>query len=575
MSTTSVETNATEPAAAKAGEELFERHRETLEGALEAIATRGYWSPYPELPKAYGEEAPAAGLQTFKDMLGQRLPLEQPSTGDWVGEERSPYGFELGVTYPRADVDALIAAASGALPGWRAAGVGARTGVALEILARLNVRSHEIAHAVMHTTGQAFPMAFQAGGPHAQDRGLEAVAYAYQAMSAVPEEALWEKPQGKRPPLRMRKRFTIAPRGLALVIGCNTFPTWNGYPGLFASLVTGNPVIVKPSSRAILPLAITVAVAREVLSEAGFSPDGVSLAVGGPGERIAAVLAKRPEIRVIDYTGSTAFGEWLEWEAHQAVVFTEKAGVNPIVIDSTDAYRGMLSNIAFTLSLYSGQMCTTPQNIFVPRDGIDTDEGHRSFDELTSDLGSAIDELLSDPGRATAILGAIANQGVLDRLESAGELGHLALASKAIEHPEHPEAVVRTPALVTVDRSDDSVAETEHFGPISLLIKTSGTDVSLDAFRRSVREHGAITAGVYSTSEEVRSAAEQAALEAGVALSFNLTDGVYVNQSAAYSDFHATGLNPAANASLTDLAFVTPRFHIVQTREHLADEPEA
>lgn len=563
MSTTSVETT-----------DLLERHRETLEGALEAIATRGYWTPYSEFPKAYGDDAPVAGLQAFKETLSQRFSLEQPSTGDWVGDERSPYGFELGVTYPHADVDGLIAAALAALPAWRDAGVEARTVVVLEILARLNARSHEIAHAVMHTTGQAFPMAFQAGGPHAQDRGLEAVAYAYQAMSAVPREALWEKPQGKRPPLRMRKRFTVTPRGVALMIGCNTFPTWNGYPGLFASLVTGNPVIVKPSSRAILPLAITVAVARDVLSEAGFSADTVSLAVGGPEERLASTLAKRPEIRVIDYTGSSEFGEWLEREAAQAAVFTEKAGVNPIVIDSTDAYRGMLANLAFTLSLYSGQMCTTPQNIFLPRAGIETDEGHRGFDELASDLGAAIDELLSDPARACAILGAIANAGVLDRLEHAGELGDLRLASKAVEHPEHPEAVVRTPALVAVDRADDPVIETEHFGPVSLLIPTDGTEASLEVFGRTVRGHGAITAGVYSTSEDVVRAAERVGLEAGVALSFNLTDGVYVNQSAAYSDFHATGLNPAANASLTDLAFVTPRFHVVQSREHLADEPE-
>ena len=42
-------------------------------------------------------------------------------------------------------------------------------------LHRLNRRSFEIANAVMHTTGQGFMMAFQAGGPHAQDRGLEAV----------------------------------------------------------------------------------------------------------------------------------------------------------------------------------------------------------------------------------------------------------------------------------------------------------------------------------------------------------------------------------------------------------------
>ena len=80
--------------------------------------------------------------------------------------------------------------------------------------------------------------------------------------------ARWEKPQGKNPPLVMDKRFEVVGRGVGLVIGCATFPTWNGYPGLFASLVTGNAVIVKPGPTANLPLAITVKVAREVLGYA-------------------------------------------------------------------------------------------------------------------------------------------------------------------------------------------------------------------------------------------------------------------------------------------------------------------
>ena len=39
-----------------------------------------------------------------------------------------------------------------------------------------------------------------------------------------------------------------------------------------------------------------------------------------------------------------------------------------------------------------------------------------------------------------------------------------------------------------------------------------------------------------------------------------------LNFAAAYSDYHVTGLNPAGNASLTDLAFVAGRFRIVQSR---------
>ena len=110
----------------------------------------------------------------------------------------------------------------------------------------------------MHTTGQSFLMAFQAGGPHALDRALEAVAYAYREQKRLPDPLRWEKPQGSRDPLVIDKRWIIRPRGVAVTIGVSTFPTWNGYPGIFASLATGNPVIVKPHPETILPLALLV-----------------------------------------------------------------------------------------------------------------------------------------------------------------------------------------------------------------------------------------------------------------------------------------------------------------------------
>ena len=80
---------------------------------------------------------------------------------------------------------------------------------------------------------------------------------------------------------------------------------------------------------------------------------------------------------------------------------------------------------------------------------------------------------------------------------------------------------------------------------------------------------GALTVGVYSTHDEVIDAMTQATLNAKVALSINLTGGVFVNQSAAFSDFHGTGANPAANASYTDAAYVANRFVVVQRRYHV------
>ncbi|MFF7726094.1 phenylacetic acid degradation protein PaaN [Streptomyces sp. NPDC008001] len=556
--------------------QLTEKHRPTLDQALDAMRTRAYWSPFPEHPKAYGAEgsvpgslSAAEGQAAFEALRGKRFELDQPGSDGWAGAEVSPFGIELGVEYPHPAVEELLPALRAAMPQWREAGPEARAMVCLEILARINARSHEFAHAVMHTSGQAFMMAFQAGGPHAQDRGLEAVAYAYAEQVRTPASADWSKPQGKRDPLELRKEFTAVPRGVSLLIGCNTFPTWNGFPGFFASLATGNAVLVKPHPRAVLPLALTVRIAREVLREAGFSPDLVALAAERDGEGIAKTLAVRPEIRIIDYTGSTAFGDWLEANARQAQVFTEKAGVNTVLIDSTDDYKGLLGNLAFSLSLYSGQMCTTPQNFLIPRGGIATDAGPKSYDEVVSDLAAAVQGLLGDDARANALLGAIVNDQVKERIDAAGRLGEVALASRTVPNPEFPGATVRTPVIVKLDgaKPDSEAAYfSECFGPVSFAVAVDSSADAVELLRRTVREKGAMTVGAYTTSPEVERLVEEACLEECAQLSLNLTGGVYVNQTAAFSDFHGSGGNPAANAALCDGAFVANRFRTVEVR---------
>jgi len=553
---------------------LFTKHEATLDKALAAIETRGYWSPFAEMPspKVYGETANADGEAAFKAHFGKTFELDQPSTGETIGKERSPFGLSLDISYQKTDADTLIRAAADAQAKWRAAGPQAWVGVSLEILSRLNRASFEIAYSVMHTTGQAFMMAFQAGAPHAQDRALEAVVYAWDQLRRIPSEAHWEKPQGKNPPLAMQKRFSIVPRGTGLVLGCCTFPTWNGYPGMFADLATGNTVIVKPHPGAILPLAITVRIARDVLREAGFDPNVVTLLATEPNDgALVQELAVRPEIKLIDFTGSTQNGTWLERNAHQAQVYTEKAGVNQIVIDSVDDMKAAARNIAFSLALYSGQMCTAPQNIYVPRDGIRTADGQLSFDDVAKALASAVEKLVSDPARAVEFMGAIQNEGVVERVAEARKLGDILLDSQSLAHPAFPDARVHTPLVLKLDaRTDEAKFTKEWFGPISFVVATDSTAQSLELAGSIARTHGALTLSVYSTDDKVIEAAHEAAIEGGVALSINLTGGVFVNQTAAFSDFHGTGANPAANAALSDAAFVANRFRVVQSRVHVA-----
>ena len=542
---------------------LFDRHRGLLDEALTALATRGFWTPFPEVPsgKIYGETAKADGDAAFRALCDAPFQIPGHPETSRIGAELSPWGPALGITYPAADVATLVAAAEAAAPGWAAASPQQRVGVCLELLVRLNRMSFLMADAVMHTTGQAFPMAFQAGGPHAQDRGLEAVTVAFAEMTRTPASAVWTKPQGKAPPLVIEKHWRVVPRGLGLVIGCNTFPTWNSYPGLFASLATGNPVIVKPHPGAILPLALTVREARAVLAEAGFDPNLVLLAADAPGAEITKDLVTHPAVGIIDYTGSSAFGDWVRHNAGAALVFTEEAGVNSIVIAATDDFAGLCSNVAFSLALYSGQMCTAPQDIFVPRGGIATNEGPKSFAEVAEGIAAAVDALLADPARASGVCGAIASPATLARVEAARSLGRVVRDSAPLASGRSA-----TPLILAVDAADSAAYEEERFGPIAFVV---AVDDAADGIARAAglaKRKGALTAALYDTDEARIATAVDAFAAAGVNLSVNLTGNIFVNQSAAFSDYHVTGANPAGNASLTDAAFIAGRFRLAMWR---------
>lgn len=411
-------------------------------------------------------------------------------------------------------------------------------------------------------------MAFQAGGPHAQDRGLEALAYAFDEMSKVPGEVRWEKPQGSKDPIVLDKRFRLIPRGVALAIGCATFPTWNTYPGLFASLATGNAVIAKPHPGAILPMALTVKIGREVLAEAGFDPNVLLLAADDADAPITKDLVTHKDIAIVDFTGSPTFGQWVRENARDKLVYTEEAGVNSIVVTGTDNLRGLAGNVAFSLALYSGQMCTAPQNVYIPLGGIVTDEGHKSFAEVGEAIKVAMDKLLGDPQRAAGVLGAVQNPATIERIAKARSLGRVVRDSAPVEGMDGARCA--TPLILAVDAKDERAYLEERFGPISFLIATEDANDAIRRAANSARDRGAITAALYATDEDMIDQAADAFAAAGVGLSVNLTGGVFVNQNAAFSDYHVTGANPAGNACLCDSAFVANRFRVATLRRPVA-----
>lgn len=549
---------------------LFEKHQGSISKAIEALHARTYYAAFVEqpAPAVYGETADAEGQAKFKSRLGQKFEeLKQGSPGSWAGQEESPYLQEpLNVSYPIFSTATLIERANTSFHQWRKVSAKDRAGILMESLDRVKARFFEVAYATMHTTGQGYMMAFQASGPHAADRAVEAIAAGYEELNRFPEKALWDKPMGKFN-LQINKEWRAVPKGISVVIGCSTFPTWNSVTGIYGSLITGNSVIVKPHPGAILPIAIFVAEIQKVLAENNLDPNTCQLAVDTFDKMITKELAEHQEVKLIDFTGNSAFGSYLE-ALPGKTVFTEKTGVNSVILDSVEDADKVAANLAFSVNLYSGQMCTAPQNFYIPASGIKTSTGAISFDEFAEKFVANINGLVDNPKAGPFVLGAVQNKNTSVRVIDAEKMdGKVWLKSRSFENSQFKTARVATPVVVEVDSSKKEIFSKELFGPIALLIKTKNTDESIALAKEMAQKHGAISCGAYTTDATVREKIADEMSLAATPVSFNLVGGIYMNQNAAFSDFHVTGGNPSGNASFTNPEYVTKRFTWVGHRE--------
>ncbi len=549
---------------------LFEKHQSTLKLAVKALHDRTFYAAFPEQPSpaVYGETADADGQAKFKAMCGSKFSdLKQSGEDGWAGQEESPYLQEtLKISYPTFTVTKLVDRSTKAFHSWRKVPVNDRAGILMESLERMKGRFFEIAYATMHTTGQGYMMAFQASGPHAADRALEAIAAGYEELGRFPASVLWDKPMGKFN-LQLKKEWRAVPKGISVVIGCSTFPTWNSVTGIYGSLITGNSVIVKPHPGAILPIAIVVAEIQKVLAENQLDPNTCQLAVDTFDKMITKELAEHPDVKLIDFTGNSAFGTYLEGISGKTV-FTEKTGVNSVILDSAEDIDKVAANLAFSVNLYSGQMCTAPQNFYVPASGITTPAGNVGFDQFAQKFVDNLNSLVDNPKAGPFVLGAIQNKKTKERVAEAENMaGKVWLKSRAFENPMFKNARLTTPVVVEIDASKKEIFSKELFGPIALLIKTKDTDQSIALAKEMAQQHGAISCGAYTTNAAVREKIADEMSLAATPVSFNLTGGIYMNQNAAFSDFHVTGGNPSGNASFTNPDYVTRRFTWVGHRE--------
>ena len=211
-------------------------------------------------------------------------------------------------------------------------------------------------------------------------------------------------------------------------------------------------------------------------------------------------------------------------------------------------------------------MCTSVQNVHVPASGIVADGMPVSFDEVASAIVDAVEKHLESP---QVLCGTLVDDNILSTIERyrglASEQGRLLRDSAPLDYHDFPCARTASPLILEVTESAREIYRDEIFGPVSFIIKSDTIEDCLREATTNARECGAITSHVYSTDEGFLDRAEAAYNNAGASVACNLV-GMPINFAAAYSDYHVSGLNPAGNACLADLAFVSSRFRIVQSK---------
>ncbi len=384
---------------------------------------------------------------------GERHQVINPATGCAVAE--------LGLATP-ADIDAAVASARAALPGWSAATPAERSAVLADLAEILRTRTAEMVAEEVSQTGKPVRLAREFDVPGSIDN----IAFFAGAARRLAGPATAEYSADHTSSVR---------REAAGVVG--TITPWN-YPLQMAvwkaipALAAGCSVVIKPAE--LTPLS-TLTLAR-IAGEAGL-PDGVLNVVTGAGGDVGQALAGHPGVDVVTFTGSTAVGRKVMAAAavHGHRTQLELGGKAPFVVfDDADLDAAVHGAVAGAL-INSGQDCTAATRAIVAAN---------LYDDFVAGVAEIMGKIVvGDPADPETDMGPLISADHRDRVAAvvARAPGQGARVVTGGAAPQRPGAFYLPTLLADVDE-DSAAYREEIFGPVLTVRRHDGDD---DALRQA------------------------------------------------------------------------------------------
>lgn len=432
-----------------------------------------------------------AALEKFAPKLGQRHPMFIGGKEVWSEagefEHRSPIDTSIVVgrfqTGTRAHARAAIEAAKDGFEEWSAVTWEKRVRV-MEKYARLvDQRKFEIAVAITYEVGK---------------NRLEALAEAWEAIDAV---GFYAKA------MRRNKGYTAKmdqggpgehtlvvgkPYGVWPVISPFNFPFMLANGMAMGALITGNSVVLKPTSEAPL----TGKMLYQLYVDAGVPP-GVVNFVTGPGSNFEDEFATNPDVAGIAFTGSREVGMRLYRRFHSEQPYPkpmvlETGSKNPTIVTSKADIAKAVEGTVRAAFGYGGQKCSATSRLYVQ-------EGVR--DELLSALKARTQKIVvGDPRMDGVFMGPIINPAAVSKFEGAvSEVkqsgGSVLIGGKTLKTGDMARGYYVAPTIVTHLPKDSRLFKDELFVPFVAVDEFKTVEEALA--RANATEYG-LTAGIFS-----------------------------------------------------------------------------
>ena len=383
------------------------------------------------------------------------------ATNNRTYERRDPVTGEVATTAAAASVeDALKAAraAAAAYPAWSATGPSERRALLMKAADALEASTDRITQSMITETGSTGPWA---GFNCMLGAGIlrEAAAMTTQITGEV-------IPANKPGTLSMAQRKSL---GVCLGIAPWNAPVILGVRAVAMAIACGNTVILKSSE---LCPATHMAIG-EAFRHAGF-PDGVlNIISNDPADaaEIVAALIAAPEIRHINFTGSTGVGRIIAVKAaeHLKPVLLELGGKAPLVILDDADVEAAVNGAAFGSFMNQGQICMSTERVIV-HEGI--------ADEFIAAFAAKARALPAGNPRDKVVLGSLVTLEAAEKMDAL-IADAIAKGGKVIAGGKRNGTIVEATLIDNVT-PDMRIYSEESFGPVKPIIRVSNDQEAID-----------------------------------------------------------------------------------------------